>query len=45
MTRSIYFYFNAHNIEMCTPNRELAFARAAFYGTNEVYSLDITENV
>jgi hypothetical protein len=45
MIKTIYFYSSANGIEMCTPNRELAFARAAIYGTNDVYSLDITENV
>jgi effector-binding domain-containing protein len=45
MIKTIYFYFSTNGIEMCTPNRELAFARAAIHSTNEVYSLDITENV
>lgn len=43
MTRTIYFYFDAKGVELCTPNREVAFARAAIHGTHEVYSLEVVE--
>ena len=45
MIKTIYFYSSANGIELCTPNRDLAFARAVAQGTNDVFSQDIIEKV